>query len=191
MAGSDTRKEGKVRYAKMGLSDGRPFRTDETGSRIAGKEIPIFERDGRDYRLQHWFLFSDGTSRVGTDGDTISFDDVCNRIENDELTTSAPDAEWIEIPTLGRFKPSETNWYISADQRILEAQDILSTLQGNKGAIELCVEMHSNYNENPNAENLNDLRNAYEAVPDHLKRFCGDMDSKDWPIRQILDLEDN
>ena len=32
------------------------------------------------------------------------------------------------------------------------------------------------------------LRAAYHAVPEHLRMYCGDMDSKDWPIRRILGL---
>ena len=35
------------------------------------------------------------------------------------------------------------------------------------------------------------LREAYFAVPRHLRHYCGDMDSKDWPIRRILQLRDD
>jgi hypothetical protein len=30
------------------------------------------------------------------------------------------------------------------------------------------------------------LRRSYEAVPEHLRMYCGDMDTKDIPIRMIL-----
>ena len=36
------------------------------------------------------------------------------------------------------------------------------------------------------AENLNALRQKYEAVPEHLRMYCGDMDVKDIPISMIL-----
>jgi hypothetical protein len=43
------------------------------------------------------------------------------------------------------------------------------------------------YNDNPGQEQRERLRLAYEAVPEHLRMYCGDMDSKDGPIRRILD----
>lgn len=186
MAGSDTRVEGKVRYAKMGLSDDCPFRGDAAGDRLLGKEIPIFERDGNEFLLRHWFIFADSMCRIGFDGELMSFDEVCGRIDVGELTTTAGDARWIVIPSLGRFIPTNGYWGVSAGQRVLEARDIISTLQGGKGAIEKCIEAHRSYDESPTNDNRNTLREAYEAVPDHLKMYCGDMDSKDWPIRRIL-----
>ena len=35
-------------------------------------------------------------------------------------------------------------------------------------------------------KNHSKLKNAYEEVPDQLKMYCGDMDTKDIPIRMVL-----
>ena len=190
MEGSDTRLEGKVRYAKLGLSDDCPYRIDENGNKILGKEIPLFECDGRDSVLKQWFIYSDGTSRVGFDGELTSLGFVYGQIDNGSLTTCVNDAGWIEIPTLGKFIPTDGHWGVSAEQRIVEAKDIMSTLQGGEGAIQLCIAAHGQYEKSPNSENKKALKDAYDAVPDHLKMYCGDMDSKDWPIRRILYPDD-
>jgi hypothetical protein len=42
------------------------------------------------------------------------------------------------------------------------------------------------YEAAPSEEKREALRKAYEAVPEHLRMYCGDMDSKDEPIRRIL-----
>ena len=190
MEGSDTRVEGKVRYAKMGLSDDCPYRIDKDGNQILGDEVLLFERNGSDYILKQWFIYSDETSRVGFDGELLALDEVVRQIENGSLTSSAKDARWIDIPTLGRFIPTDAHWFVSAEQRILEAKDIVAQLQGREGTIESCMTAHRQYEESPNAENKAALKKAYESVPDHLKMYCGDMDSKDWPIRHILYPDD-
>ena len=190
MEGADTRTKGKVRYAKMGLSDSCPYRTDEQGEKILGQELPLFERDGQDYILRHWFIYSDETSRVGFDGELVSFEKTCDEIENGSLVTSAAEANWINIPTIGRIVANEGSWFVSTDQRILEARDILNKLQGGDGAIERCLTAFRQYEDSPNSENKTALKSAYESVPDHLKMYCGDMDSKDWPIRRILYPDD-
>lgn len=186
MQGSSTCTKGKIRMAKMGLADDCPFRTDSKGERVFCREIPVFQPDGRDYRLVKWFVFSDGTSRVGFDSDLVSFDSVCTALTNGELTTNADDAAWIIVPGLGRFKPADAHWYIQPDQRIIEANDLLHQLRGGQGAIMDCMEAFRVYQEQPNDQTRAELRDAYEAVPVHRRVFCGDMDSKDQPIRAIL-----
>jgi hypothetical protein len=39
---------------------------------------------------------------------------------------------------------------------------------------------------NQTKDTLSVLRRSYEAVPEHLRMYCGDMDTKDIPIRMIL-----
>ncbi|MEM6692108.1 MAG: hypothetical protein AAF664_21950 [Planctomycetota bacterium] len=107
------------------------------------------------------------------------------------MVTNANDGRWLEVPTLGRLIPTDGLWGISADQRILEAKDIVSTLQGGEGAIQLCIAAHLRYEDAPSSENKIALRSAYDAVPTHLKMYCGDMDTKDSPIRQIFYPDDN
>jgi hypothetical protein len=63
---------------------------------------------------------------------------------------------------------------------------LLEELNGGPGAIRSCIEAHEAYESDPSPERRETLRRAYEAVPEHLRLYCGDMDSKDWPIRRIL-----
>jgi len=54
-----------------------------------------------------------------------------------------------------------------------------------------CIDAHEAYEQAPGEERREALRQAYEAVPEHLRMHCGDMDSKDWPIRHILFGDEN
>ena len=190
MEGSETYLDGKLRCAKLGLSDACPVRIDDSEERLLGQSIPLFQHDGNDVRLLDWFIFSDGSSRLGFDGPIVDFEQVCSRLRDGDLTTSANEARWIEIPSLGRFKPQDGHWDVEPEQRILEARDVLSELQGNPNAVRVCVDALRRYQEDPSQDHKDQLREAYESVPDHLKLYCGDMDTKDRPIRRILYPED-
>ena len=45
---------------------------------------------------------------------------------------------------------------------------------------------YQNYMAEPSTKAMETLRQRYEAVPEHLRMYCGDMDTKDIPIRMIL-----
>jgi hypothetical protein len=87
---------------------------------------------------------------------------------------------------LGRFQTAGGFWYIDPKERVREAYGLLEELNGGPGAIRRCIDAHEAYEAEPSEERRALLRAAYEAVPEHLRRYCGDMDSKDWPIRHIL-----
>ena len=59
-------------------------------------------------------------------------------------------------------------------------------LRGEPGSRRRCLEHFELYKANPGVEQREALRRAYEAVPEHFRMYCGDMDSKDWPIRRVL-----
>ena len=42
------------------------------------------------------------------------------------------------------------------------------------------------YESDSSEANRKRLRDTYEAVPEHLRMYCGDMDSRDGPIKRIL-----
>jgi hypothetical protein len=187
MQGSDTELRGKVRYAKFGRPDSKPYiQTLDTGEDIVGQRIPIFEKRGTDYGLTQWFIYSNGKSRIGAGSALESIDDSTRRIKEGSLMTVVPNDSWIIIDGLGRFKTASAAWYVEPEERIREAHDIAATLTGEDGSIRRCINCHRDYEQTPNVENRERLREAYEAVPKHLRMYCGDMDSKDAPIRRIL-----
>ena len=51
------------------------------------------------------------------------------------------------------------------------------------------AQAYSDYEACDSAENLETLRVLYEAVPAHLRIYCGDMDTRDTLIREALGLD--
>ena len=90
------------------------------------------------------------------------------------------------LPGLGEFWTKDEFGGVAIHDRIGEIQDMLDELNGSRGAIKICMERFAAYQREPSDQTKEQLREAYEAVPGHLRMYCGDMDSKDWPIRTVL-----
>jgi hypothetical protein len=59
-------------------------------------------------------------------------------------------------------------------------------LRGGIGSIQKCLSVFAEYQRMPSVEGRELLREAYESMPEHVRCYCGDMDSQDWPIRKVL-----
>jgi uncharacterized protein (TIGR02996 family) len=187
MGGTDTEVRNRVRYAKLGLTNETPYRL-AAGREVSGKELPVFLVEQEKYRLLHWFVYADGQAQIGYGPVTVKLELLSALFQQGRLTTSVPDGALVQIDGLGRFRASEGNWFVEPGERIREAIDCISTLNGSPDAVQRCIAQHEAYEQNPGPEQRELLRQAYEAVPAHLRMYCGDMDSKDWPIRRILGL---
>lgn len=186
MEGSDTEMRGKVRWAKLSLADDHPVRRGGDGSEIAGREVPAFAKSGTKWRLTRVFIFANGTARVGADGDFTTVDAIYRAFDSGELATSVTDRTPVEVEGLGTFVSTQGAWFVAPSERVKEIRDLVSQLAGNPDAVKVCREALQTYESSPSEVNRSRLRAAYEAVPQHLRIFCGDMDSKDWPIKNIL-----
>lgn len=189
MQGEETEMRGKVRWAKLGLADGKPYRSDGEGNQIIGDSIPLFDCSGTEIRLTSWFIFADGSSRIGLSGTLSSAEDVAKRVDGKDLSTSVSEGTRIHIDGLGWFQSQKSEWYVKPEERVREALDLLTVLQGGKGLMQECMARFREYQANPSDGNREQLRQAYAGVPEHLRHYCGNMDSKDWPIRKILNSE--
>ena len=112
--------------------------------------------------------------------------EVATRLNGDDLCRSAPDGARIIIEGLGWFESQNAGWHVKPEERIREAYDVLAILNGEQGSMRTCMNCFREYQTDPSTENRDRLRLAYEAVPEHLRHYCGGIDSKDWPIRRIL-----
>src|SRR5215510_11775565 len=97
--GSDVELRSKVSYAKLGLSDKKPVVPGN--SAVVGEHVPIFRRDNDSFHLDQWFVFADGTSRIGTKEPLQDLDVVLQRISSGELATKVPDGSLIRLDGLG------------------------------------------------------------------------------------------
>jgi hypothetical protein len=184
--GCATELRGKSRYAKLGLADEKPFRRTANGVEVLANALPVIVPAGDELQLSHWFVYADGLTQFVYNGELLPFDEAASLPRDGTVTTSAADGSWITIEGLGRFKAEDGDWGIDPSERIREARDELAILQGQAGTRERCLAAHEVYEQDPSDVNRTALRLAYEAVPMHLRKFCGDMDSQDWPMRSIL-----
>lgn len=103
------------------------------------------------------------------------------------LVTELPVNSTVHVKNLGSFVIAETRFNSNIDDKISELDDILAKLNKQVTSSDICYELFQEYNENPSEELKESLKIAYEKIPKHLRVYIlGDMDAKDWPIRQII-----
>ena len=186
MQGSDTELRGRAHYAKLGLADDYPCRIEAGGSIIQGREVPAFERGPQAAWLRRIFVFADGFVRIGSQSDLLPLDSICERFGDGQFATSVRDGARVVIEGLGSFTCNDGFWHFKPQERVREIRAMLSELNGGTNPVISCRVAHGVYEQDPSPSNLASLREAYEAVPEHLRVYCGDMDTKDHQIRAIL-----
>ena len=104
--------------------------------------------------------------------------------------TSIPEGANITIPSLVNCIAEQVGSWVKEEEFVKEVVDIIESLNGRPSASELCKEALKKFQEEMTEEARQELRQAYEAVPAHNRKYLGDMDVKDIPIRMIIYGED-
>jgi hypothetical protein len=74
---------------------------------------------------------------------------------------------------------------------VKEVEDTINLLQGKQTTKQTCFQAFARFLTAPNKKNKNILREAYNAIPKHCRRYVlGDMDSKDYPIKLCIEDEE-
>ncbi len=187
MEGTDTEVRDGMRYAKgYGWGQGKLYRVNADGDEVLGDDLSVFEVIPGGLRLRNWLIYADGLSQLGYGTASMPLDAVGVMFAAGRLTLAVPAGTWVAIDGLGQFRAGEGYWFIQPGERMREAADMVDQLQGGEGAIRRCIRAHQDYRADPSDGRREVLRRAYEAVPEHLRMYCGDMDSKDHDIRRIL-----
>ncbi len=187
MHGSDEELRGDVRYAKLGLADQKPFRREQGGvNDILGNSVPVLRIVEGAFEMTRLTVFADGMCQVGSDGQLVPIQEVQTLYDQRQICNAAPRGSRVLLPGLGEFHTTRDFGRVAIHDRIGEIQDMLNELNGKPGVFQICRERFEAYQREPSDQAKEQLREAYEAVPRHLRMYCGDMDSKDWPIRTVL-----
>lgn len=187
MQGSDTEVRGKVRYAKLGLSDKKPYRRDSIGTTdILGDSVPILRVIGDAFELTRLVIYADGVCQIASDGEFVPIRELAELYESGRICNTAASGSRIVLPGLGEFSTTTDFGSVSRHDRIREIYDKLNELNGKPSIVTTCAKLFERYDQDPSLETKQALLEAYEAVPDHLRCYCGDMDTRDTAIRAVL-----
>jgi hypothetical protein len=190
--GRDTEEVNGVRYAAVSRGNPRPWKTDEPISPLVrghfGQSLRHFRlRDGV-YHLVTVHLFKDDSVIIYGAGEpeSLSWDELLVQLnELDHLRFPEAGCS-IAIDRLVTFTAGEWDYRVDYHELAAEFHDLHNRVHGKPGAIQECMMAFRRYNGEQSAEALRELREKYEAVPEHLRMYCGDMDVKDIPIRMVL-----
>lgn len=160
--------------------------------RIDGDSVDMFYKSGENYFLVRVNVFADNTMQLSRleEPINISLDELEGLIKQEKLLTDIPLNSKVIIHGLGKFTIHSMNYVTQVDDLLNQIKDIVKTLSGEQTSSSLCVAAYQQYLDNPTTEHKDKLRTAYESVPEHLKMYLGDMDTKDVPIRMIIYGED-
>ena len=178
---------GKLRSYKGSVAGRRAYRRVETThEEILAEHVPILRRGARGFELTRLFIYADGFLQVGTTDVLLPLHELSSLYERGEIANHAAAGSVIVLPGLGEFRTDAEFGGVSVHDRTGEVHDKLAILHGQPGAVAICRKCFAAYEHNPSPTAKHALRVAYEAVPRHLRRYCGNVDLRDSPIRAVL-----
>ena len=161
---------------------------DPFPDKIEGDSVNLFYKTTQDYYLVKANAFADGTiqlSRLETPVE-INFVEFERLINERVISTEVPVGASVQIFGLGKFSIQSADGYAKIEEKLLEVKDMIRQLRGEPSTIEICRQAHKTYLVNPTLANKEQLRKAYENVPEHQRIYVGDMDTKDIEVRMII-----
>ena len=155
---------------------------------IEGKSGYIFYRDDKgQLYITTLTVFADKTVQLEIMGDKeYSLEEIEALIKNGTLAVSPKGEEKVIIEGLGELVLCEDGYCCKPEEKIKEIKELALELAGEKDAIDRCRRAHYLYLCDPNDWTRENLRKAYEAVPEHQRMFLGDMDTRDSDFIRIL-----
>ncbi|MGV3724312.1 MAG: DUF7638 domain-containing protein [Actinomycetota bacterium] len=117
----------------------------------------------------------------------VSFEEFKEKVSSGWVVTQPPEGADVSVSFLASFKAVDANYWIEPEELIEEVGDEIEALNGRPTTTDLCLQAWERYEQDSTEANKGALRVAYEAVPEHNRRYVlREMDSKDWPIRRVI-----
>lgn len=190
--GDSSKMVDKVNVAKHIIPRPKPYHFDDPKSffpkRINGEKFHFFYRneDNKTY-LAELSIYKSGNIEITNlpKKKIYKFEDLNKLIESEALTTDLKTGEIVTILNLGSFKVVSGSG-IDIKLKMNELTDKFNELNGRENSINKCVRIFDEYKQNPTKKLRDELKYAYEAVPEHQRIFVGTMDTKDYEVRQII-----
>jgi hypothetical protein len=159
------------------------YRENEEGSVIKGIGLPAFIHNG-DYHQVLIGVYEDGLIDCW---ELVNLEEFKERVRSGWVVTQVPRGAPVNCHHLS-FGKCEVECYVKIEEFVKEVEDVLREFQGVPTSSKRCLEAFRRYLATPSVPLRGALYEAYKAVPEHLREYVlGDMDSRDGPIRCILE----
>lgn len=155
----------------------------EGNRKIIGTTLNAFIHNG-DFHLTEIDIYKDGMIDCW---ELVNFATFKKRVRSGWVCTRLPEGASVFIPFLARFKAREAMSWVAPEDFIREVTDEIEELNGRPTTSDRCRKAYENYQQKPTETNRRALCKAYEAIPEHNRRYVlRDMDAKDGPIRHVI-----
>ena len=148
----------------------------------------VFYRKAGKLYLTPLQVYEDKSLRLEMEGaKDYSLEEILKMFDEGILTITPKGQEWVVIDGLGEVLLGEDELpYVDVQEKKKEIKEMVSRVANEPDAHDRCVQAYHRYLEEPCAFNREQLRKAYEEVPEHERMYLGDMDTKDSDYRRIL-----
>ena len=151
-----------------------------------GSQVHVFYRKKDGLCLTELNFYADKTLQIEGEEAYYSLEEVKSMFESGVFTTGPSGEEWVRIDGLGETLLAPGCYQVKPMEKYREIEEELKGLAGEEDAHEKCLKAYHQYLVEPGEWSREQLRKAYEAVPEHERIYLGDMDSKDSDFRRIL-----
>lgn len=190
--GNNSKMVGKANVAKHFIPTPKPYYFDDPKSffpnRINGEKFHFFYRnDDHKTYLAELSIYKSGNIEITNlpKKKIYKFEDLNDLTKNGILITDLKIGETVSILNLGSFKVVSGSG-VDIKSKLNELTDKFNELNGRENSIAKCARIFDEYKQNPTKKLRDELREAYEEVPEHQRIFVGTMDTKDYEVRQVI-----
>lgn len=190
--GNNSKIIGKTNVAKHFMPNAKPYYLDEPNSifpkKNNGEKFHFFYRsDDKKIYLVELSLYKSGHVELCNlpIKKIFQFEELNELTQKGILFTELKVGETVTILNLGVFKITSGSG-VDINFKMSELTDKFNELNGRESSIVKCARIFDEYKENPSKKLRDELKFAYECVPEHQRIFVGTMDTKDYEVRQVI-----
>ncbi|MDX3192786.1 NADAR family protein [Streptomyces sp. MN03-5084-2B] len=157
---------------------------DVDGERIEGTWRHAFVRNGATYFLADLLIYADGM--IDCWG-LVTLDEFAGKLASGWVATEPAEGARASAHHLAAWTFAEPQAWLTAEMLLGEVRDAIDQLAGRPDSTDRCLAALEVFRDQPTEDRRAALREAYEAIPEHLRGYAlGDQDAKDRPLRVLV-----
>lgn len=154
------------------------------GERIEGTWRHAFIRNGGTYYLTDLLIYADGMVDCW---ELVTLEEFATKLASGWVATELTDGARASAHHLAAWTFAEPQTWLTPEMLLGEVRDDIDQLNGRPDSTDRCLAALEVFRDQPTENNRTALRQAYEAIPEHLRIYAlGDQDSKDWPLQVLV-----